>query len=421
MSQHAPTPHHNPARRAAVRIAQTLTDAGHVAYLAGGCVRDELLGLTPKDYDVATDARPDRVRALFRNSRYVGEAFGVVLVRLQGEEVEVATFRTEWGYSDGRRPDHVQFSDAEHDAQRRDFTINGLFEDPATNKVIDFVGGQEDLRLGLIRAIGDPNARFAEDYLRMLRAVRIAARLGFVIEPNTSAAIRAHADKLARISRERIGLEVQAMLTGPRPAEAVRLIQELHLDAPTLNEPHRCVAVPTVAALGPQPTYPCGLAAWMLDRHCGESLRTTEPPPLRAVLKGWRDALCLSNEERDAVAAILSHLPTALRWPTLGVAQRKRLLAQAIWPQLWRLVQALGTAYERADVVRAIEAEAPALFADDVAPPPLITGDDLIELGLQPGPAFRRILDAVYDAQLEGRITTRPEALDRAQKMSMEQ
>ena len=293
-------------RQAAIKIVKVLRESGYEAYLAGGCVRDELLGYHPKDYDIATDAKPDQVCALFKRTRYIGEAFGVVQAHLGKHTVEIATFRTEWGYEDGRRPTEVQFADAQHDAQRRDFTINGLFEDPLAQdddqRIIDYVGGCADLEAGLIRAIGDPNERFSEDYLRMLRAVRFATRLGFEIEADTAAAIVPLADRLTKISRERIGQEVMWMLTpdpgilsaefGPekicRPAQAIRLIQQLRLDSAILTESHAQPALGTVTGLeqivlahAPRVIpilsqseqinrgvgYALFLAAWLLDRR----------------------------------------------------------------------------------------------------------------------------------------------------------
>lgn len=407
-------------RQAAVRIVQRLRRAGHTAYLAGGCVRDALLGIEPKDYDVATDARPEQVRRLWPSSRYVGEAFGVVLVNLGGQAIEVATFRSEWGYTDKRRPDQVVFSDAQHDAQRRDFTINGLFadplqRDPATGKdqIIDYVGGLQDLRARRVRAIGDPHQRFAEDYLRMLRAVRIAARLDFQIEPGTAAAIRIHAAELGQISRERIGQEVQWMLTGPRPAQAADMMQSLGLDGPALQEPARQAPLPTLTALSQEAAYPTRLAAWMLDRH-------VQPPPIELerlarfvereasrMVSRWRGALCLSNQQRDELMQVLQLAARAAAWEAMGVAQRKRLLAEPLWGQALELLRALP---ERQAVER-IERQAQPLLEEGVAPPPLVNGDDLIRMGLQPGPDFRRLLDGVYDAQLEGRVRDRQEAL----------
>ena len=206
-----------------------LRDAGHIAYFAGGCVRDLLLGIEPKDWDIATDAPPSRVRELFLSTQAVGAAFGVILVRHRRSVVEVATFRAEGPYLDGRHPSKVTFTTAEQDAQRRDFTINGLFLDPTEDRVIDYVGGQADLKAQRIRAIGDPDARFEEDHLRMLRAVRFAARFGFTIEQQTAAAIVAHAGQLKRISPERIAEELRMMLTSATRVDAWRMLWELQL------------------------------------------------------------------------------------------------------------------------------------------------------------------------------------------------
>ena len=411
-------------REAAVAIVRELQAAGHTAYLAGGCVRDRLLGREPKDYDVATDARPEAVRRKFPKTRFVGEAFGVVLVQMQGRRIEVATFRTEWGYTDGRRPEHVDFSDAEHDARRRDFTINGLFEDPVTGKVIDLVGGREDLEARVVRAIGAPDERFGEDYLRMLRAVRFAAALGFRIERRTAAAIRRHAERLGVISRERTGQEVMAMLTGPRPVVAARLMQRLDLDAPALAEEHRVETLATLGRLQTPVAFPTALAAWALDRHLLPHLGTGDEAArhlagqvsawvgdqLPALLRRWRRALCLNNDHRDALRACLALLPEALSWPDLAVSRRKRLLASRDWPLTRSLLKALGPA-GAGRLARTIEHQSRPLLAEGVAPAPLIDGNDLVRKGHEPGPLFSRVLDMVYDAQLEGAVRTRAEAL----------
>ena len=403
------------SRRAAVQIVERLREHGHVAYLAGGCVRDRLLGLEPKDHDVATDAPPEAVLKLFRRSQAVGEAFGVVLVYVgHGAEragVEVATFRTEGVYSDGRRPDDVSYSDARHDAQRRDFTVNGLFEDPLHKRqpnpvadddgVIDYVGGRADLDAGVLRAIGDPARRFAEDYLRMLRAVRFAARLGFELHADTAAAIRDHAGSLERIARERIGDEVRRAIAGPRPHLAASLLQGLSLDGPTLTEPPADPPLGALERLAPGAGYPAALAAWMFDRAASKG-----GPPQPADVARYRQALRLSNDETDALGRILRHIRSADDWPGLGVAGRKRLLSCADWDAALAVLRALGRA-------QAIEADTPALRDDNVglAPPPLLDGGDLIASGLPPGPRFKTLLDRAYDAQLEGRLTSREEAL----------
>lgn len=412
------TSHHD----AAVQIVRRLQDRGHTAYLAGGCVRDQLLGLTPKDYDIATDAEPPVVRALFRGSRYVGEAFGVVLVPVRMEQdrylIEVATFRTEWGYKDGRRPSRVTFTDAEHDATRRDFTINGLFENPLADnpeeRIIDFVDGRRDLERGVIRAIGDAEIRFHEDYLRMLRAVRFAARFGFQIESKTANAIRHHAEDLVKISRERIGQEVKAMLTpgdDVDPARAASLMQESKLDESTLGEEHRDLRLTIVQHLPTDAHYPTVLAAWMLDRHGTDQNVRLSTRDIGDRIRQWRQALCLSNEQSTALGEIIEIADGALAWPGLSVAAQKRLVARAQWSQSWILLNAARSSRGVAVVAEGITSDLPALIAEGVSPPPFVTGDDLIAQGRQPGPEFRRLLDAAYDAQLEGRVRDRSEAL----------
>lgn len=412
----------NHARAAAVRVVQRLQDNGFVAYLAGGCVRDTLLGRPPKDFDVATNAEPDRIAELFTTSHAVGEAFGVQLVPVrEGRQrfvVEVATFRTEWGYADGRRPTSIRFTDARHDAARRDFTINGLFEDPLARSgqdpIIDFVEGRADLARGIVRAIGDPEQRFGEDYLRMLRAVRFAARFDFAIESATRQAIMKHAAHLGRISAERVGQETRAMLTpdaDARPPRAVHLIQELHLDATLLGEPHAEPAIPTVDALPDHADYPTVLAAWLLDRRtaeagtsvCGSLSAPTAAAPLR-------QQLCLSNDHHDAVTSILALAGRAVAWPTLTLAPRKRLVADRRWPQAFCLLQA-HLPHHDPTLDQCIMRDVEGLEGQEVAPDPLLRGEDLMAMGFEQGPAMGRLLAAVYDAQLEGHVANREQAM----------
>src|SRR5262245_23713534 len=265
------------ARAAAVAIVRRLREAGHTAYFAGGCVRDELLGLAPTDYDVATDARPDKIRSLFRRTAEVGVAFGVVLVtpgKDEGAEdpatVEVATFRSDGPYSDKRRPDAIEFGGPEQDARRRDFTVNALFLDPQApgDGIIDLVGGKADLQRRVIRAVGDAEARLSEDHLRALRAVRLAARLGLAIDAATAAAVRAHTRHRRGVSRERIGDEVRKRLAHASRAEAVRTLEDLGLDAPVLEEPsmRTTLAIFRSVAVESGAGFPTWLAAWALDR-----------------------------------------------------------------------------------------------------------------------------------------------------------
>jgi poly(A) polymerase len=418
-------------REFATEIVRRLRAGGHVAYFAGGCVRDELLGLHPKDYDVATSATPDEVRTLFRRVSEVGASFGVMLVREGGAPgggavVEVATFREESGYSDKRRPDEVRFSDAKADAKRRDYTINALFLDPldttggereggaggAGGAVIDYVGGREDMRAKRIRAVGNPDARLAEDHLRALRAVRLAARLGFTIEARTADAIARHASELEGISRERIGEELRRMLTHPARARAVDLLERLRLDAPTLESSSDHRARPSVEGLADNAPFACSLAAWEIDRAHDEPTGLSTPIIEHVLLTSpsrLRAALCLSNDERDDVVSIL-RLLSAIGgdWGANPVATRKRLAARP------RFADALAIGAARdSGVASRVLADVTFLAAtpSGLAPPPLITGDDLVALGKSPGPGFKEALDAAYDAQLEDRATTREEAI----------
>lgn len=409
----APREHARP-REAALAVVRTLRDAGHAAFFAGGCVRDELLGLEPKDFDVATDAVPHRVRDLFPRTAEVGAAFGVVLVRHKNVTVEVATFRADGSYSDKRRPDHVTFSDPRADAERRDFTVNALFLDPLepgepvlpghepSGRVIDYVGGISDLRARVLRAVGDPDRRLAEDHLRALRAARLAAKLGLAIETATADAIRRHARELSGVSRERVGDELRKLMADRSRSRGVELLAELGLDA-HIAGPHPAgpaTAPARLIALSPAADFPTCLAAWALDRGLEVS-----DNKLLALVREWRRGMCLSNQERDALAGAL-RVVQALRerWATLGVAGRKRLAAGPDF--------AAGLAVRRAEdpgAAAGIDADIAELTKTGLAPPPLLTGDDLVARGWTPGPVFKRVLDAAYDEQLEGRLTD-PEA-----------
>ena len=413
-------------RDAAIAVVRALRDAGHEALFAGGCVRDELLGGHPEDYDVATDATPDRVGALFPGAREVGRAFGVMLVRRAGVTVEVATFRAEHGYSDRRRPDRVTFVGAEEDARRRDFTINAVFVDPLDTaerplgRVIDHVGGVADLDAGLVRAVGDPDERLAEDDLRALRAVRFAARLGFRIDGPTADAIRRHARELSGVSRERVGDELRRMLARPGRAGAADLMQRLGLDAPALaDDPRPDAPLHALAGLPDDAPFTLALGAWTADRlRPGADAPPPTPGELRAAASGrvarLRDTLCLTNDERSdlratlALGADLADPETG--WPRWGVARRKRAAASPPFDGAFALTRA-----HRPDDAAAIDADVAALASDGVglAPSPLIGGDDLIGAGLEPGPKFGLWLDLAYDEQLEGRLASRDEGLRR--------
>jgi tRNA nucleotidyltransferase/poly(A) polymerase len=389
--------------RAACAIIEDLCGAGHEAVLAGGCVRDMLLGATPKDFDVATSARPDEVLGLFSRTRAVGRQFGVILVRHGRHWIEVATFRTDASYSDGRRPDAVTFGTMEGDAQRRDFTINGMFYDPVGARVLDFVGGGADLSAGVIRAIGRPAARFGEDHLRLLRAVRFAARLGFSIEPATWRALCDAAPLLLRVSAERVADELDRMLTHQSRAAAWRMLCDAGLhrglwtDAPARPD---CTIAARFDALSNVPGISFALAVAILS--------VPDPRTAQRVSR----ALKCSNELRETAAWLVRHARDPDEPDRLSLADLKRLMAHPAFGDLLMLTRARNGADGRDDVsLRRIRARAAAIAPERVAPPPLFTGDDLLALGVAAGPIYKRVLNRVYDAQLNESITTRDEAL----------
>lgn len=390
--------------RAALHILGELRARDYVALFAGGCVRDRLLGRTPKDFDVATNATPQQVNQVFPRARKVGAKFGVMLVRKYGCEVEVATFRTDGPYSDGRRPDHVVFGNEVDDAERRDFTINGLFYDPAADQVIDHVGGCNDLKKQIVRTIGDPDQRFGEDHLRMLRAVRFCARLGFEMAPSTLDAIKRLGSHLRAISPERIWREVEEILVDPHRARGWRLLVETELsrhlvdgwpqiDSDVLVE-RRLTALPQ-ANIDPA----LGLAAiWR-----GAALKEVD---------GVSEAMRLSNRLAKRVAWLVSTLDAARDESVLELADIKRMMANPSWDELVMFLRAdlMATGAGHAPVER-LCLRASRIAAEDVAPAALITGDDLRAMGMQPGRRMGILLDAIYRAQLNEEIQTREEAV----------
>jgi poly(A) polymerase len=393
-----------PSAAPAVRIVRRLREAGHEALLAGGCVRDLLLGCDPKDYDVATDAPPDEVCNLFRATRKVGAQFGVVLVRRAGRWVEVATFRRDAEYRDGRRPERVTFTDAREDALRRDFTINGMFLDPIECRVIDYVGGREDLEARLIRAIGDPAARFGEDYLRMLRAVRFAARFGFALESGTLAAIREHAKNLLRMAAERRRDELERMLADPSRADALRLLRETTLitrlwSDPDWREEHLDRAARLIERLPEHASFEATLAILLADRDREQVVRVT------------RELAC-SNEQRETIRWLVKH-HAALDDPNAPMlAQLKRLMAHPAFVSLRLIAEARCRDFADAgDRQRVLAQRLESIPSEAVQPPPLVTGADLAGRGVEPGQVYAEVLDELYTRQLNEELTTRNEAL----------
>ncbi len=408
------------AREFAVEVVRKLRDAGHQALWAGGCVRDQLLGIMPKDYDVATSARPEQVRDVFghRRSLPIGAAFGVITVLgpKPAGQIEVATFRRDAGYSDGRHPDSVTFSDAKEDAQRRDFTINGLFYDPVVEQVIDYVGGQDDLQAGVIRAIGVPRDRITEDKLRMLRAVRFAAKFGFTIENKTLAAVQEQSNELVIVSAERIAEELRKMLTLERRRLAVELLSQaqlLEIILPEARGVHTQAWQQTLTMLErlQAPTFPQGLA--LLLRPLAET-----PDALAQLVDLVCRRLKLSVEELTQVQRLLREEPLLRRaseftWPKL-----QRLLATPGVESILDFAAAVSSVLDPNPMELDLCNRMLDLPAALMNPLPLINGEDLKLLGLPPGPQFRIILDQVRDAQLESLINTPEEALQMASKLA---
>ena len=437
--------HKSGMKNAAASIVQTLRGAGFQAYLVGGCVRDLLLGKEPKDFDVSTDATPEQVMKIFPETYAVGAQFGVVLVPVakedsedgasgeglfQGLTVEVATFRSDIGYSDGRHPDEVRFSrDPREDVARRDFTINGMMLDPASGEVLDFVGGRADLAAGMIRMIGDPEQRFAEDKLRMLRAVRFAARFGYEIDRATFTAIEKLAPQIQVVSRERVRDELTRMLTGERASRAFVLLDESGLLREVLPEisamkgvaqppefhPEGDVFVHTLLLLENLP-HPCSLTlAWGALLHDVGKPPTFRVAPDRIRFDGhvevgvkMAEEICrrlrFSKEETEQIVALVdNHMrfgdTTRMKESTL-----KRFLRLPGFDEHMALHRADCLAshgnLSTYGYVWQKRAEIP---PEKIRPVPLVTGNDLIATGRVPGPKFREILNAVEDAQLEGR------------------
>ncbi len=427
------------ARDAAVSVIRHLRAAGYDALLAGGCVRDELLGRTPKDYDVATSAQAERVLALFPNSLPVGVQFGVVLVPARGSRIEVATFRRDGAYLDSRHPVSVHFGTAEEDARRRDFTINGMFYDPLAERLIDYVGGADDLGRGVVRAIGDPEARLEEDKLRMLRAVRLAARLVFTIDPPTWQVICRRAHEIERIALERIGEEIRMILSEGAARRGFELLHASGLLEAVLPEVAAMAGVAQSPEHHPEgdvlhhtllvieqlhdPTETLAFGALLHD--VGKPLcaaRRQTPDGERITFYGHSErgatmaiAICQrlkrSRAVWERVAYLVRNHLRLVSAPQMRAATLKRFLREDGIEELLELARM--DALAASGDLRYYEfcrAQLAALSAADMRPPPLLTGHDLIALGHQPGRRFSEILHAVEEQQLEGRLATPDEA-----------
>ena len=433
----------NLAKSAAISIVEKLRASGHSAYLAGGCVRDLLLGLAPQDYDVATSAHPDQVMSLFPETIPVGAQFGVVLVvyRFEGVKpihVEVATYRSDIGYSDGRHPDAVRYSEtAQEDVQRRDFTINGLLLDPIKNEVLDYVGGRADLEDKIVRTIGIPVQRFLEDKLRLMRAVRFAARLDYTIEPNTLTSIRELARGIHQVSRERIRDELDKMLTEGHARRCFQLLDATGLLIEVLPE------VSALKGVEQPPQYHPEGDVWihtmMLLDGLGEGVSKSlawgvllhdigKPPTFRVapdrirfdqhaeVGTSMTEAICrrlrFPNDVTEQVSSLVANHMRFADVKKMKESTFKRFVRLPRFDEHLELHRLDCSASHRDlslyDFVREKLANT---TEEEIRPAPLISGKDLIESGRKPGPQFRVVLQAVEDAQLEGVLRTREEAM----------
>ncbi len=390
-----------PMRQAMLKVVRTLRRAGFEALLAGGCVRDKLLGKRPKDYDIATNAVPEVVVKLFPRSLTVGAQFGVVVVMIGGRQIEVATFRSDLSYQDGRHPGEIVFTDARHDAERRDFTINGMFYDPLDRCVIDFVGGRQDLRDGIVRAIGDPYERFAEDHLRMLRATRFAGRLQFQIEPRTRQAIIDLADRIRDISVERVLTELDIMLVDPNRADSMRLVRDTGLlphILPGLSGDKLEAGIETLDRLPRRVDTALALAALLVD--CPEK-----------EVGSFCRHLKTSNELRQKVTWLVGNRQRLLDHKALSKGSLKLLLAEPLFESLVMLSRArLKAAGKKQTALIRLRKRINALGDEPIAPPPLLDGHELIKLGVPEGPQLGRMIKELYLAQLEGDVTTKGDA-----------
>ena len=447
------------ARESADQICRTLRSKGYQAFLVGGCVRDILLGREPADYDVSTDATPSQVEAIFPGSLTVGAKFGVVIVPGEAvdsglvaqQQVEVATFRSDMGYSDGRHPDRVEYAKSpQDDVKRRDFTINGMLLEPETNEVLDFVGGREDLRAGIVRAIGDPETRFREDKLRMVRAVRFAARFGYSIESKTMQAIQRLARDIAQVSMERLRDELTKILTEGGAQRGFELLDQTGLLICLLPEIARMKGVEQPPQFHPEGDVWVHTLMMLAGLHAGSSptlawgvlLHDVGKPPTftppsgpngrirfdRHVEVGVKMAeeICrrfrFSNETTEQILALVANHMRFKDVPNMKPATLKRFVRVEKFGEHLELhrLDSLSShgKLDNHDFALRFIADTP---PEQVRPARLLTGEDLIALGLKPGPAFKAILFSVEEAQLDGSVTCREDALRLATELAKKQ
>ena len=454
----------NQLKATAISIVKRLRENGFSALFAGGCVRDMLMGSIPEDYDIATDARPDDIIKIFKRTVPIGIHFGVVLVMENDFEFEVATFRSDGTYSDGRHPDTVTFCDARGDALRRDFTINGMFYDPIEDKHFDYVRGEDDLKAGLIRTIGNPFDRFDEDRLRMIRAVRFACRFNFNIEDQTAEAIKKVHDKVLTVSNERIRDELRKTLTGPNPDTSIKMLDDLNIlheilpevtamkgvEQPKNFHPEGDVFTHTILTLtkladGRKATdfreelHPVSnnsdkknlygsweLAMAVLLHDIGKPVTFEIADRIRfnnhdSIGAKMAEKICerlrMSNAEKERITWWVKMHLYLRHAQEMRISKLKRLFAHDGYPELAELYKVDSLASTaNLDDYNFCQNMFEELKDEEIKPEPLITGNDLIALGLKPGPIFTKILDAIKDEQLEQKITTKEEALRKAKE-----
>ena len=390
-------------KQAAIKVIKRLQRSGFQALLAGGCVRDMLLGRRAKDYDVATDAQPKDVIRLFNRTLKVGAKFGVVIVLIEGQQVEVATFRTETGYADGRHPGSVEFATADEDASRRDFTINGMFYDPLKKEVIDYVDGQADLKSRIIRTIGKPAERFSEDYLRMLRAVRFSTQLGFEIESSTWSAVCRNANKIAKISGERIAMELEGILVHPNRSTGATMLVDSGLAKvifPGFVGEQAKSAISILGQLRRKVDFALALACFFAGCQTEFAVRSCR------ILK-------LSRNRNKHIKFLLTNRGKLLD-EKMSLAELKKFLAEPYFWDLYELQRAIqkskGDDRKSIAALITLRKRIKALGDVELQPKPLLNGHDLIRLGTVPGPALGQLAEEMYIAQLEGTLQTTEQA-----------
>ena len=428
----------------AEKVVRRLAEAGYQAVYAGGCVRDALLQRPYPDVDIATSATPDQVQAVFpKASDPQGKAFGVIRLREGDHVFEIATFRIDGPYLDGRRPSSVTFTTAEEDAKRRDFTVNGMFFDPLKNGVLDFVGGRKDLESKTIRAIGDPGARFTEDRLRLFRAIRFAVQLGFAIEPKTWEALVRLSPESKTLAPERVRDELVKTLTSPDPARGLDLLHDSGLIAawiPELLEMRGCAQSPEHHPEGDvwvhtrlllthlkNPSPVLALSALLHDVGKPRTSRTEPSGRIRffghegvgaRMAEEIMRRLRFSNDQVEAVAACIANHMAFKDAPQMRVSTLKRMLARPTFPEELELHRVDCTAsHGELDIHRFLLAKQSEFSQEEIKPKPLVTGHDLRDLGIPAGPGMGAILHQLMDEQLEGRFADREAALRRAREL----